>query len=78
MISFQALAVPAPAAPASDAILETDPVKILGHTMKELAAQGRTVDKAALLGATDMTSAEIDRYGVDAADYARKLVRGDA
>lgn len=67
-----------PAATPAAAILETDPVKILGHTMKELAAQGRTVDKAALLGATDMTNAEIDRYGDAAADYARQLVRGDA
>jgi hypothetical protein len=67
-----------PALPVSSPDLETDPVKILGRRMKELAAQGRTVDKAALLGATDFTGAEIDQYGEAAADHARKLVRGEA
>jgi hypothetical protein len=79
MLHYAPTTQTAPAAPPALAApgLETDPVKIIGRTMKELAAQGRTVDKAALLGATEMTGEEIDRYGEAAADHARKLLRGE-
>lgn len=77
MIAYQAEAAsqPNPPATTADLDLDTSPLSRLARAMVELRAQGRTVDRQALLDYTDFTGAEIDRMGVEAADLARQMVR---
>jgi len=56
-------------------LFETDPVKILARAMIEQQAQGRTVTRELLLSVTDLTAAEIDRHGREAADRAVMIQR---
>lgn len=64
-------------APAPNARIETDPVKLMAVAMRELSHTGRRVDRAALKE-RGFTSAEIDRHGSAAADLARMIERGFA
>lgn len=65
MIQFQKAEAPAPA----PAQIETDPVRRMADAMLVIQGGGRTVDREAL-SLMGFSSAEIDRYGVEARDLA--------
>lgn len=74
MIYYQTPSTPpaAPPAPQPDAIEAR-----LARAMRELEAQGRIVDKPALLATGLFTGAEIDANAEKAADLARLQSRAD-
>lgn len=71
MIAFQQNpAMPAAAAPAP-AYLETDPVRLMAQAMRELAFNGRTVDREALMQ-RGFTRAQISTHWEAACDLANE------
>lgn len=75
MIHYQTPSTPAPAAPPAP---QPDAIEArLARAMRELEAQGRIVDKPALLATGLFTGAEIDANAEKAADLARLQSRAD-
>lgn len=76
MLAYEPAAISVPTAtPQAAPVLETDPVKNIARAMVELQAQGRIVDRDALVAYGRFTRAEVDAHADAAGDLAILMTR---